>query len=305
MLNSGLLHNPKFITTEIVKPPSIMSGLATAVPTLHSAVLATLEALGARSLGIPVVMPITTSPEVFSATLRSGAIPLVLDIDSDLNLDKYTLALVIEELGNPVVLMDNYCQLYQEDLTVVSIESKNHLADLVASGNISLLEDIVQCRKYITICNFTSASFILSQYPDLNKDIRQVASGALGQYSLKHTVDLSTDLYVDANYNAIQSEYLLLAEERNIDFRFHGGKALVHVKNADATIAGMFLDRIEARRGVVPLHNHPGLKDQWADASATYPIAEEKSKHFVQVPFDQHLNHKDMVRILDSVKANS
>lgn len=65
-----------------------------------------LEVLGSRTAMIPVVMPVTASPDTLSAVLRAGCHPILLDIDPlTLEMDTYALSASLEELKGAVVLL--------------------------------------------------------------------------------------------------------------------------------------------------------------------------------------------------------
>ena len=50
---------------------------------VHNAVQACMEMLGARSHMIVAILPVTTEPDILSGIMRSGAHPMLLDTDED------------------------------------------------------------------------------------------------------------------------------------------------------------------------------------------------------------------------------
>jgi len=283
----------------------IISDYAIFVPSVHAAVLAILEALGSRSLGIPAALPITISPEIFSATLRSGAVPMVLDIDSNFRINNSQVQTVIEELGNPVIISEGGTQQDYPDLVSIVINRCNYLVDLICISNIEQIDAAVQRRDYITVVDLGSCACILSKYIDLNSDIERVTSGILGHYSQRLLNDVSLALANTwSGYSNLEDTYTALASRLGIDLGIIDGKATAQVDDVDKTIAGMYLDDIETARGIMPLHYIPGIKELWAEKGASYPMAEKYSSKYIQLPFCAHLTTADITRILNSLQAN-
>lgn len=295
----------KRLTLEPRYSSPIISDYAIFVPSVHAAVLAILEALGSRSLGIPVALPVTISPEIFSATLRSGAVPMVLDIDSNFRISNSQVQTVIEELGNPVIISEGGLLINYPDLISIVIDRRNYLVDLICTLNTEKIDAAVQRRDYLTIVDLGSCACILSKYIDLNSDIERVTSGILGHYSQRLLSDVSLAL---ANtwygYSSLEDTYCVLAGSLRIDLGIIDGKAIVQVDDVDKTIAGMYLDDIETARGIMPLHYLPGIKELWAEKGASYPMAEKYSSKYIQLPFCAHLTTTDITRILNSLQAN-
>lgn len=297
----------KKITLEPRYRNPVISDYAIFVPSVHAGVLAVLEALGSRSLGIPVALPVTISPEIFSATLRSGAVPMVLDIDNNFRIAYSQVQTVIEELGNPIIISTESGVIFDHpELISIVVQRRNYLVDLICTGNTEQIDATVQRREFITIVDLGSCACILSKYVDLNSDIERVTSGILGHYSQRLPNDVSLAI---ANtwygYSRLEDDYCVLASSMGLDLGVLDGKAMVQVDDADKTVAGMYLDDIEAARFIVPLHHVPGIKELWAEKGASYPVAEKYSSKYIQLPFCAHLTTADITRVLNSLKANS
>ena len=148
---------------------------------VQNAVQACMELLGARTHDVAAVIPVTTPVEVLSGIMRSGTLPLILDLDDEtLQIDALQVQEVLEELkeGAVMVLPRRIGKDLQEPLTAVikdyplivineftPMPQDKHSGDF----NIYPLEPWVGC-----------GAVIRSKFAEQIADLKVIRSGALG-----------------------------------------------------------------------------------------------------------------------------
>lgn len=148
---------------------------------VQNAVQACMELLGARTHDVAAVIPVTTPIEVLSGIMRSGTLPLILDLDEDtLQMSHSQACEVLEELkeGAAMVLPRRIGKDLQEplkdvikDYPLIVINEFTPMPQDKHSGdfNIYSLEPWVGC-----------GAVIRSKFAEQIADLKVIRSGALG-----------------------------------------------------------------------------------------------------------------------------
>lgn len=269
-------------------------GSAITFSTYHAAVSAVLEVLGSRGHMVPVVMSITTAPEVLSGVLRAGGDPILLDIqESTLQMDPGLLQMVLKELGAAVVLLS------RPGGQPVDPDLLSQVADLP-----TILDSGLQAKADLnaeSICTFNL--FDLSSYCEVGallthkhevqqKELRSVRNGVLGLSANLPVCLASTarSKIVFSNTNRSRSTDLVTAS-RYIELLGDRAKFtsspewpnfIVKVDNANKAIVHL-ADLVEVKKPVFPLHYMQTIAKRWAE-QPSYPVAETLHGQFVALP---------------------
>ncbi len=148
---------------------------------VQNAVQACMELLGSRTHEIVAVIPVTTPIEVLSGIMRSGSLPIILDLDEDtLQIAHSQLCEVLEELKEGVVMvlprrlgkdLQEPLRGVIKDYPLIVINEFTPMPQDQHSGdfNIYPLEPWVGC-----------GAVIRSKFDEQIADLKVIRSGALG-----------------------------------------------------------------------------------------------------------------------------
>lgn len=306
-----------FSHEHLTKLESFIAGEhACATNSVQTAVQACLELLGTRTDVIPVIMPVTSPPDTLSGVLRSGAHPLLLDINEwTLQMDteqlKDALTMLEGEDRVPIVLFNRpfgqpvspeLLDLVQELPTVCDSRVVPHPdlsgEDLPCSFNIFDLTPI--CGSGSVIVHGFAAQ--VSQL----KEVRSGPmghSGALSEQQSKHvravlqSYTLQTKLYREVCESLISGDKLEFLESSKWP-----APLWVNVPNARLVVAHLRSYGIEAVVGLYPLCNLEEVKRRYAE-EPEYPVAQKLENSFVCIPTHQDVRGKeqDIIKYIKEV----
>jgi hypothetical protein len=244
-----------------------------ATSSVQVAVQACLELLGTRTEVVPVIMPVTSAPDTLSAVLRSGAHPLLLDIDEvhlqmDVEQLKDALSLVAEEDKVPVVLFNRpfgdpirpeLLEMIQDLPSIMDarLEPHKHLGvdDLCCTFNIFDLTPV---------CG--GGGFVIHGFSKQVKQIKQVATGVMGLGGRL------PELLAERAFTEIKC----------LDHDVPEPLEWIKVPNARRAAATLASHNIEAVVSVFPLYKLEEVKRRYSE-EPEYPIAEKVENSYICV----------------------
>ncbi len=269
-----------------------------AFSTYQAAITATLEVLGSRTHDIPVIMPVTASPDTIAAVLRSGASPLLLDIDPlTLQLDVALLKEVLTELEAAVVLLDRPGGRKVEPALLEIVQDLPTIIDTRLVPNLGIEND---CVGTFTVFDLGpvigTGAVVIHKYSEQINELKIIRNGILGlaahltdTLSLEAHEQLKLDPLLE-NRKQIQrevaEEYQRLLQGKhecffadNEEFPYF----ILSVVDADKVVAHLHTYDIAALKPVYPLHLIPNISRRWAE-TPSYPNAESVSSRLVSLP---------------------
>lgn len=260
-------HSKEWLTTleDMIAPKH-----SCATSSVQIAVQACLELLGTRTDVIPLILPVTAAPDTLSAVLRSGAHPLLLDIEEhtlqmDVGLLKEAIDLLAQEDKVPVVLFNRpfgdpirpeLLELVQDCPSIVDSRLVPHedlgVDDLCCTFNIF---------DMTPLCG--SGGFIIHKFPPQVRQLKQVVSGFLGLGGL---------------LPELTAEYVVTELKHGIPEPLDW----VKVPNARRAVATLAAEGIEAVVAVFPLHNLDEVRRRYTE-EPEYPVAEKVENTYICV----------------------
>jgi dTDP-4-amino-4,6-dideoxygalactose transaminase len=274
-------------------------GPASAVfSTYQAAITATLEVMGSRTHELPVIMSISASPDTIAAVLRSGATPLLLDINPNtLQLDTSLLKEVLEELEAAVVILDRPAGL---SIDPELLEIVDDLPTIIDTRLIPSLDMAEACVGTFTVFDLGpmigTGAVVIHKYADQLNELKIVRNGVLGLAA--HLNDTLSLLAYDclkadptlAKRKAVQKgvveTYASLFEGKldciltqDTEWPYF----VVFVDNADKVIAHLHSYDIAALKPIYPLHLLPNISRRWAE-KPEYPNVESIYNNLVALP---------------------
>ncbi len=284
-------------TVEQTRLEQYFGPAAVAFGTYQASLSAILEVLGTRTHLIPVVMPITASPDTIAATLRAGGDPVLLDIlPQTLQMDPGELRLVLSELKAAVVILTRPAgQAVDPELLAVVGENPT-----ILDSRLPPHEKIAdQC-----ICTFNvfdlapiigTGSVVIHKFDQQVRELKLVRNGLLGlcgnlndalaAYALKR---LKADPGLDTRrgvQGTVAYEYIKLLKEKYV-FPFDESPEwpyfIVRVDNADKVVAHLHSE-VELVKPVFPLHMLSDVNRRWME-KPEYPVAEGLWRKLVALP---------------------
>lgn len=271
---------------------------AVAFNTYQNAISAILEVLGSRAHLIPVILPITASPDTISAVLRGGGDPILLDIrPQTLQIDPVVLAEVLAEVKAAVVI------LTRPGGQDVDPELLKIVGDLptILDSRLPPHEDI----EPNLCCTFNvfdlaplvgTGAMVFHKFSQQVRELKMVRAGVLGlaanlndalaAYTMKR---LATDpsLGVRRGQQAIVAKrYMELLHEKYVypfDQSPEWPYFIVRVDNADRAVAHLHSHGVAITKPVFPLHMLSEVNRRWVE-KPSYPVAEGLAKKLVALP---------------------
>lgn len=261
------------------------------------AIQSTLELLGTRISPIPVIMPVTASPDTVAAVLRSGAAPVLLDVDYlTLQMNATQLQDALQELESAIVLLtmpggqavnEGLITLVEDLPTVVDTRLVPDPKDLKQLGSFTVYDLGPMCG---------AGGVVVHKFLPQLAELKVVRSGSMGHsgklswpqtHYIEQRVDqvasrkqdqaLNAFLYTDALRASNKSGMIVF--KHSLDWPYY----LVRVPNAAHVVAHLQEQGIRAVFGCYPLHLVDELKPRWTEAPE-YPVAEKLKDEIVALP---------------------
>lgn len=279
--------------TELSKLESFFGPTSVVFNTYQSGVTAVLEILGSRIRDLPVVLPVTTSPEVLAGVLRSGAIPFLLDIEPEFyQIDPVLLEEVLEELKTAVVLLHRPAGLQVNPRLLELCEDLPTIIDTRLPPHLGMKPDCVGTFTLFDLSPIVgTGSIVIHKYSQQVNELKIVRNGLLGL-----TAQLNESLCSTALERFKQDPTLAAykAARRKVADLFESelNEALntdelpyfvVKVEDADRVVAFMHSEGIAIGKPLFPLHLLPQIAKRWAEPPA-YPVAEELRNKLIALP---------------------
>lgn len=270
---------------------------AVAFGTYQASLSAILEVLGTRTHLIPVVMPITASPDTIAATLRAGGDPVLLDIrPQTLQIDPDMLRTVLEDLKAAVVI-----------LTRPAGQPVDPELLKVVGDNPTVLDSRLPPHDKIAeecICTFNvfdlgpvvgSGSVVVHKFAQQVRELKLVRNGLLGlagnlndalsAYALKRLKEdpglglrRGTQAIVANRYIELLKEKYAFPFDQSPEWPYF----VLRVENADTVVAHLHAD-VELVKPVFPLHMLSDVNRRWVE-KPEYPVAEGLWRKLVALP---------------------
>jgi len=285
-------------TVEQAKLEQHFGPSAVAFNSYQNAISAILEVLGSRSHMIPVILPITASPDTISAVLRGGGDPLLLDIrPQTLQIDPVVLGEVLTEVKAAVVILGRPGgQDVDPELLALTTELPT-----ILDSRLPPHEDI----ESNLCCTFNvfdlaplvgTGALVFHKFSQQVRELKMVRAGVLGlaanlndalaAYAMKR---LSTDPSLGVRrgqQTIVANRYIELLKE-NYALPFISSPEwpyfIVRVDNADRVVAHLHSHEISVMKPVYPLHMLSDINRRWVE-KPSYPVAEGLAKKLVALP---------------------
>lgn len=275
---------------------------AVVVNTKQMAVQICLEIMGTKNHMIPVVAPVTTSIEVLTAVMDSGALPVILDIDtSTLQVKLDDLRELLQEGPGAVVILDrvgaypvdqHVLEAVLDVPTIAVLRSPPHdctdQLDLEATFTVYDLSEVIGEGAVIFHSNL-----------DLIKELKALRGGPLGHkawltddlcfnalYRLEYELDEREQVYHSV-WQAFEWE---LNESDRADILLWDSADLIgpiyfQVPDAARMVEHLRSHGIPCRRAFFPLHMVPEIARRMPRSKeADYSGAEMLFKHTIMLP---------------------
>lgn len=291
----------------------VAKDLCVAFDSVQSAVQATLELMGTGVSEIPVVMPVTAGPDVIAAVLRSGAHPILLDIDEEyLQMNPDDLEEVIKYVesndATPIVLFEKPIGVSLRAQLVALIQDLPTISVYRGYPNPNMSEADFQCA--FNILDLTSAvgggAMVLHAFSEQVKLLKLVRSGVMGLSAslaperAEEFEKLFDDFHEDQkSYNRVKEKY----ENSGLDIVLPSKwpqPIWVKVDNARKTVAHLASYGVEAVVALFPLSDLDEVRKRFSE-DPDYPVAEKLKNRFICVP--THPGVEDRVdQIVEAIK---
>lgn len=269
---------------------------ATAFGTYQAAISACLEVLGSRTHMIPVVMPITASPDTIAAALRAGGSPILLDIrPNTLQMDPAGLEVVLEEVKAAVVILTRPAgQDIDPDLVELTEGIPTILDSRLPPGQL----------QNACICSFNvfdlsplvgSGALVIHKFNDQVRELKQVRNGLLGLAGslssplaalalklLKADPELKTRREIQLK---VVNKYIDLVKEKYafpFDQSAEWPYFILRVENSNKVIAHLYSE-VELVKPIFPLHLLSDINKRWKE-KPEYPVAEGLNRCLIALP---------------------
>lgn len=273
-------------------------GPAVVFGTYQASISAILEVLGSRTHLIPVVMPITASPDTIAATLRAGGDPLLLDIrPQTLQMDPGELRTVLDEVKSAVVILP---RPGGQSIDPELLELTKDLPT-IQDSRLPPHEDIEDAELSCTFNVFDlgpvigTGSVVVHKFEQQLRELKLVRNGLLGlagnlndalaAFALKRLKE-DPGLGVRRGQQAIVAKrYIELLKEKYV-FPFDESPEwpyfIVRVENADTAVAHLHHE-VEVVKPVFPLHMLSDINRRWVE-KPEYPVAEGLWRKLIALP---------------------
>lgn len=287
---------------------------AVSVSTYQNAIQVILESMGSRMFPIPVILPVTASPQVLAGVLRSGAQPILLDIERNtLQMSPTLLTEILGELEDGAVII-----LPRVNGVPVSTELFGACAGFPTIDDSRMIPHPQSQVGRATFTVFDTSiiagdgAVIFHEHADqlaVMKGIRSAPMGLSGALTGRNASFVGGQCHtalVDRHYSRMRlalSEYNeKLPEYVHYDTieanrSFYPSYVLCKSENSAADIADLRMHGVDAKFGVFGLHNLPEIQERYMDMPE-YPVADEMKKTLVALP----LNPEEVIPIWTEMK---
>lgn len=272
---------------------------------VQTAVQACLELLGTRTSIVPVILPITASPDTLAGVLRAGAHPMLLDIDEKtLQMDpaqlRDALQLMEEQEQVPIVLFNRpFGSPVSSDL-MVQVDDLCTICDSRLIPHPDLVEEdlpaVFNIFDLTPICgNGAAIVHVFHAQVKQLKAVRSASMGldaALSETQAKNALANLKSFPLDVSlYKKVVCSYL----EQSPDSLLHSkwpAPLWIRVPNARRVVAHLASYDIEAVVGILPLHHLEEIKGRY-QVDPEYPVADKLQNSFVCVPTHQAVQGRE------------
>lgn len=279
--------------TELSKLESYFGSAAVVFGSYQSGIASILELLGSRTHDIPVVMPITTSPDVLAAVLRAGANPFLLDIEDEYcQLDPEILEDVVKELKSAVVILHRPAGLPVNPRLLEVCKDLPTIIDTRLPPSLSMKDD---CVGTFTVFDLSpvigTGSVVVHKYVQQIAELKLIRNGVLGLganlneiLSIVALKRLKEDPHLEKR-KAVQLKVASLYAEHFEESLTTDNYPyfMIEVEDADRVVAFLHGEGISAGKPIFPLHLLPEVSKRWAE-SPSYPVAEALRNKYVALP---------------------
>jgi len=291
------------------KLEKFLSPASVVFSTYQAAITATLEILGSRTHELPVILSVSASPDTIAAVLRSGACPLLLDINpATLQIDATLLREVLTELQAAVVVLDRPAGLPVDPELLEIVDDLPTIIDTRLLPNLGMADD---CIGTFTVFDLGpvigTGAVVIHKYGEQLNELKIVRNGVLGLAAhLNDTLALmayellKTDPSLEKRkamqktvadtYASLLSGKLSCLVDDNVEWPYF----VVSVKNADKVIAHLHSYDISVLRPIYPLHLLPNISRRWAE-KPSYPNAESVGNTLVALPIHPGVVGKEAI----------
>lgn len=274
---------------------------AVAFGTYQAAISAVLEVLGSRTHLIPVIMPVTASPDTIAATLRAGGDPLLLDIrPQTLQMDPEELRMVLGEVKAAVVILTRPAGQPVDPELLTAVGENPTILDSRLLPHAGIDTDTTSdCVCTFNVFDLSpiagSGAIVVHKFAETVRELKLVRNGILGLSSnlngalAAHTLRCLKDdpglVKRRAAQTRVAEAYVKLLNEHYV-FPFDQSPEwpyfIVRVDNADKVIAHL-REHVEIVKPVFPLHMLSDINRRWVD-KPSYPVAEGLWQKLIALP---------------------
>lgn len=293
------LYRLDWFTNENVE--ALESGLAkgycVAFNNTQNAIQACLELMGTREKGLAVIMSVASSPDEIAAVMRSGANPILLDIEEEyLQIDPKLLSEILPALEEdeivPIMLLNKPVGDVVNPALLALIQNFPSIGVYRGFVDQEMTEEHFQCAfNIMDLTDMAGAgAIVFHPYQEQIKHLKLVRSGIMGlnsnmpetlAMSINEMLDTERDLNQEA-YDEIVKKY----EDSNLEvmpFTKFPSVIWVKVKDAKLTAAQLKSFGIDAQLAMLPLYDIPEIRKRWPE-EPDYPTAEKLKNSFICVP---------------------
>lgn len=269
---------------------------------VQNALQAVLEALGTTASPVPVVMPITAPPDSFAAVLRSGAQPIMMDIDRD------TLELSVNAVEMATTELESCVFLVNSPTGHQNLPLDEALAEQVVIWDSRIPQSCAPEYVAFEVLDMTdiagSGAVVCHHYLDQLKVIQQVREGVGGLSAVmpepvaalceeRLSLDLSKREEVWDAYEEHLGD-VILGEPKSTQ------PLLVYVSDMRKALVHLNSFGIKAQQGVFPLHQLDEVSRRLA-GDPDYSVAEDLMNHVVALPCHPTVDVQEVCSLLQEV----
>lgn len=286
-------------TIEQAKLEAFFGPTAVVFNSYQASITAILEVLGSRTHELPVILPITSSPDTISAVLRSGANPILLDINADsLQMEPALLTEVLETIKSAVIILDRPGGMPVDPALLAIAKTLPTIIDTRLPPHQGSTQD---CVGTFTVFDFGpivgSGSLVIHKFTHQVRELKMVRNGLLGLAAsmndalcaLAHKRLKSQPKLQDRKTAQAQavSLYRNFLEGKNHEIVFPECQErpylMVVVENANKVVAHLHSLGLPVVKPVFPLHYLPIMQRRWQE-TPEYPVAESVFNRVVALP---------------------
>lgn len=267
---------------------------------VQTAIQICCEILGTRTEIIPVIMPVTAPPDTLAAVLRSGAHPLLLDIDeTTLQMRADQLEIALEEAKTAIVLLNRPGGAPVDERLQELIADQPSICDARLVSNPSLgVEDLPCVFNVFDLSPLVgSGGVIVHKFTKQVDQLKIVRSGIMGHSGALSEPQAKLALeYLKDRWNHWVEVHQRRCERLVGGLEAHAGCGILpyepgkwpsplylKVPNAKRAVAHLQSYGIEAALGVFPLHRLEEVRIRYREAPE-YPYAEKLEQEIICLP---------------------